>query len=66
MKKCWFSQVIALSTLYSVLTQSEELLQRHGVRSQATSHDPRSSSADGFHDDDEQDVAFEKDPLLEL
>lgn len=28
MKKCWFSQVIALSAIYSVLAQSEDLLLR--------------------------------------
>ena len=26
MNKCWFSQVLALSAVYSVLTQSEQLL----------------------------------------
>jgi len=26
MKKCWFSHVVALSAIYSVLTQSEQLL----------------------------------------
>jgi hypothetical protein len=26
MKKCWFSQVLALSAIYTVLTQSEQLL----------------------------------------
>ena len=31
MKKCWYSQVIALSTVYAVLHHSEEFLMRHSV-----------------------------------
>lgn len=63
MKKCWLSQVIGLSTLYSVLTQSEELLLQHGVRSQSTTHDPYATSAEAvlyeFNPDDrETDEAF--------
>ena len=37
---------MGLSTLYSVLTQSEELLLQHGVRSQSTTHDPYATSAE--------------------
>ena len=55
MKKCWLSQVIGLSTLYSVLTQSEELLLQHGVRSQTTTHDPYVTSEEAALNEFNQD-----------
>ena len=59
MKKCWLAQVMGLSTLYSVLTQSEELLLQHGVRSQSTTHDPYATSAEAGLDEvnrDDRDI----------